>query len=572
MSDESKRQQQRVEVGLKVNLKYPDRESFVERFSINVSRNGLFVRAKDPLPVGSRVRFEYRLDDNTRILRGVGLVRWVRDAENSTDEKPPGMGIEFVDLDPQSEELVTHIVSTKGEGVRAPKRTESKTSEATPVRKPRRSSLPEVGNTGGEDTALDAIDALGELGGFGDDDPADSEPTPNEGTPEPETVEASAESLEEAFETELPPPVSAVQSAGDVPLVSDPLEEDPASPETNSRVDLAADRLVMDLGGTDLLTALVARDGATVDRFNEHNVQVRVGADGSLVNGEDGLWLPSLLAWYEPRGAAPRARAMASRLDWELSHDGSDLSVVIDGFPVLLRDVLFETLQEATRPHREQRSEIAETICVLPAATSSSTRVLLTKMLTELGVSEPRLMSDAEAVLASVGLELSFGVQALVVQISLFETRVTLLEGPAQVRGFRSAIDAGLWEGDDVLARHAGIAMLREHGIDDADDPSLTASLRDQVQRLRRQHVGDGPWSLSLAGATVEATPERVGEWCRPLSERIALLTHGVLNEHEVEGDDLEALVLVTDEMPWPGLIETIEDMLGLSPILPDAG
>ena len=38
-----------------------DVQTFEERFAPNISRAGLFVRAKDPVPVGSRVRFEYRI-------------------------------------------------------------------------------------------------------------------------------------------------------------------------------------------------------------------------------------------------------------------------------------------------------------------------------------------------------------------------------------------------------------------------------------------------------------------------------------------------------------------------------
>lgn len=561
---ESKRQQQRVEVGLKVNLKYPDRDSFVERFSINVSRTGLFVRAKDPLPVGSRVRFEYRIADNTRMLRGVGLVRWSRGVEDSSDEKPPGMGIEFVDLDPQSEELITHIVATKGDGVRAPRRQSAQASGELDVAAPPRQqpSLPQVGSASGDDTALDAIDALGGL----DEPPADAEAPPS-----------TDDELDALLNSELPAPIQTVQTA-DVPLVSDPLEPDDdedgaefVSEAPSSRVDLAADRLVMDLGGTDLLTALVTHEDGRVDRFNEHNVPIRVDSSGSLVKS-GGEWLPSLLAWFEPAGAAPRARAMGNRLGWSIERASDGLAVRVGSEPVLIRDVLKHTLEEATRPHREQNSEIKETVVVVPAVTSSASRRLVTQMLNDLGVDAPTLVSDAEAVLGSVGLDLEFGEQAVVVQVTLFETRVTLVEGPDQVRGFRSAIDAGLWEGDHTLSREASVALLREHGIDVNDDEDLQSALRDQMQRLRRQHVGDGPWSINIAGATVEASAQDVASWCTRLSERIALLTHGVLTEHEVLTDDLEALVLITDEMPWPGLIETVEELLDVSPILPDAG
>jgi len=113
----------RVELGLKINLKLHDKEAFVERFSQNLSRSGIFIRASDPAPAGSRVHFEYRLADGTRVMRGMGIVRWVRSAvEAEEPEKPPGMGIEFVDLDADTEELIGRVVARFGEGSRAPRR------------------------------------------------------------------------------------------------------------------------------------------------------------------------------------------------------------------------------------------------------------------------------------------------------------------------------------------------------------------------------------------------------------------------------------------------------------------
>ena len=73
---ESTTRKKRVSVALKVNLKYPDRETFEERFAQNISANGIFIRAKDPLPVGSEINFEYRLSDTSSIMSGVGVVRF----------------------------------------------------------------------------------------------------------------------------------------------------------------------------------------------------------------------------------------------------------------------------------------------------------------------------------------------------------------------------------------------------------------------------------------------------------------------------------------------------------------
>ncbi len=121
-------------MAIKVSLRIADEETFVERFSQNISRTGIFVRATEPAPIGSRVHFEYRLADDSRVMRGVGIVRWVR-TEAADPDKPPGMGIEFVDLDPQTDELIHRMVSRFGEGRRAPRieRRKFRASTQTPI-------------------------------------------------------------------------------------------------------------------------------------------------------------------------------------------------------------------------------------------------------------------------------------------------------------------------------------------------------------------------------------------------------------------------------------------------------
>ena len=62
----------------------------------------------------------------TTILRGIGIVRWARrPAEASEPDAPPGMGLEFVDLDAHSDQLIHEIIAKHGEGERAPRRRRS---------------------------------------------------------------------------------------------------------------------------------------------------------------------------------------------------------------------------------------------------------------------------------------------------------------------------------------------------------------------------------------------------------------------------------------------------------------
>src|SRR5688572_27666968 len=88
---------------MRVRLKYTDVQSFVEKFAPNVSRQGIFISSKNPKPVGTQVRFELLLADGTsRLIRGEGVVTWVREFDAENPGKPHGMGVKFSRLDADS--------------------------------------------------------------------------------------------------------------------------------------------------------------------------------------------------------------------------------------------------------------------------------------------------------------------------------------------------------------------------------------------------------------------------------------------------------------------------------------
>ncbi len=105
----------RVPVTLTLRLAYGSVDEFIERYSLNISRGGLFVRTLDPLPVGTEVVLAIDLESGDRIIHGRGLVCWST-APSAPGEPPrvPGMGVKFVELDPQSRALVQLVVSTHG--------------------------------------------------------------------------------------------------------------------------------------------------------------------------------------------------------------------------------------------------------------------------------------------------------------------------------------------------------------------------------------------------------------------------------------------------------------------------
>ncbi|MBN2803081.1 MAG: TIGR02266 family protein [Deltaproteobacteria bacterium] len=114
MSNEE-RQDNRVDAALKVRYKTATISDFIEKHSHDISSGGVFIRAKKPMPKGTLMKIDFRLEDNTPVIIGVGRVVWTR--KPSDDEnKPPGMGIKFIKLDDASRQNIENIIQFKKEG------------------------------------------------------------------------------------------------------------------------------------------------------------------------------------------------------------------------------------------------------------------------------------------------------------------------------------------------------------------------------------------------------------------------------------------------------------------------
>jgi len=109
-----KRSGERRPVGLVVRLSYGTVGEFVDKFAVNISRGGIFIRTREPRPVGTLLALELKLQTGETVLRGQGVVRWVQ-AESATASPPnaPGMGVQFTDLDGPSRALVERMVTLK---------------------------------------------------------------------------------------------------------------------------------------------------------------------------------------------------------------------------------------------------------------------------------------------------------------------------------------------------------------------------------------------------------------------------------------------------------------------------
>ncbi|MFW5878579.1 MAG: TIGR02266 family protein, partial [Myxococcota bacterium] len=103
-----KRKTDRHGVSLLVKLRYPDVRSFAERYASNLSKGGMFIVTREPRGVGSTLLLEVQIAGGQRVLRGEAIVRWVRSPGEPGG--PPGMGLQFLELDQPSMDLLEKIV------------------------------------------------------------------------------------------------------------------------------------------------------------------------------------------------------------------------------------------------------------------------------------------------------------------------------------------------------------------------------------------------------------------------------------------------------------------------------
>ncbi len=106
-----KREAPRISLSTMVSIKFESLEEFSSLCSKNISIKGIFLETEDPLPVGSSVSLEFTVSgDDSPLIKVEGKV--TRTVEPNPDEASatPGMGIEFLTLDQESEFIIKSLI------------------------------------------------------------------------------------------------------------------------------------------------------------------------------------------------------------------------------------------------------------------------------------------------------------------------------------------------------------------------------------------------------------------------------------------------------------------------------
>lgn len=80
-----------------LSLSYKDKESFLNAYTANISKGGLFIKTDKPLPEGENLNLKLRLPELKEPLNINCLVVWVNKKKPGTD-MPSGMGLQFLDM------------------------------------------------------------------------------------------------------------------------------------------------------------------------------------------------------------------------------------------------------------------------------------------------------------------------------------------------------------------------------------------------------------------------------------------------------------------------------------------
>ncbi len=103
--DEEQRQHSRQQI----NQEFETIDEFIAEYVTNISQGGVFIRSKNPLPVGTKVtlKFSVILDDFETVEGEGEVVRVENHAGNA------GMGVAFTRLTADSKKLIDEIVARR---------------------------------------------------------------------------------------------------------------------------------------------------------------------------------------------------------------------------------------------------------------------------------------------------------------------------------------------------------------------------------------------------------------------------------------------------------------------------
>jgi type IV pilus assembly protein PilZ len=107
--DDERREHRRYDTSIAVD--YASGETFLFAYLRNISTMGIFIRTNDPMPVGTRLKLRFHVDEDDPLVLD-GEITWVNPYRPNGENLNPGMGVRFIELTPDRREQVVALVRT----------------------------------------------------------------------------------------------------------------------------------------------------------------------------------------------------------------------------------------------------------------------------------------------------------------------------------------------------------------------------------------------------------------------------------------------------------------------------
>jgi hypothetical protein len=102
MSDDDRKE--RRDARVTINKEFESFDAFIQEYVTNISRTGVFIKSKNPLPVGTEVNLRFTvIMEDIETVDGIGEVVRV-------DDNPSGMGVVFREIGAYSKALIDRLL------------------------------------------------------------------------------------------------------------------------------------------------------------------------------------------------------------------------------------------------------------------------------------------------------------------------------------------------------------------------------------------------------------------------------------------------------------------------------
>lgn len=107
---EEKRQNTRHALRTKMDYRAQSGGDFLYEYTTNISRGGIFIETREPLPEGTLVEMKFQPPEASGPIEVVGKVVWVNRYRDGEENPNPGMGIQFEELSDDTRDMIAQLV------------------------------------------------------------------------------------------------------------------------------------------------------------------------------------------------------------------------------------------------------------------------------------------------------------------------------------------------------------------------------------------------------------------------------------------------------------------------------